>query len=95
MGDHFSKGDVRAFSICCFCVSINALKGSCPGGYFDGDASVGLPGFSRCSSSRFWNGFSCCADGTLCETSLVGVGDATSDDVAVGLVPVDLYSKLA
>ena len=54
-----------------------------------------LLGFSLCSSSRFWNKFSCCADGTLVETSLVGVGDATSDDVAVGLVLVDLFSKLA
>ena len=74
---------------------MNALKGSCPGGYFDGDASVGLPGFSRCSSSRFWNRFSCCVDGTLGETSLVGVGGGTSDDVAVGLPLVDLFSKLA
>lgn len=56
---------------------------------------MGLPGFSCCSSRRFWNGFSCCADSTLGETSLVGVGDGASDEVAVGLVPVDLFSKLA
>ena len=48
---------------------------------------MGLPGFSRCSSSRFWNGFSCCAVGTLVETSLVGV------DGAMGTEPVGLAAE--